>query len=401
MPRLTRDPRLETREGRSRLPVRHTPYWRQIHLGLHIGYRKGPQSAVWIARRFVEGRYLQSRLGLADDRADADGAAVLSYGEAHAKALEFAGEAEQGQRHITVDEAATQYLKWFKVNSGGFRETTTYMTNAHIRPALGRQRVDSLTARQIRAWHHRLVGEPPEDKELLRRRKATANRVLTVLKALLNLAWRERQVKSDEAWRRVKPFMRVDAPRIRYLSEDECVRLLNACAPDLRDLVRGALLTGCRYGELCALRCGDVDLEAKTLTVEKSKSGKRRHVPLTSEGIAFFDSLTAGRKREDAVFLRADGLPWRGSLQWAPMREACARAGINPPVGIHVLRHAYASLLVMRGAPLQAVSVVLGHSDTRMTEKHYAHLAPSFVADVIRASLPSFGLPKSSVRRIR
>lgn len=400
MPRLTRDPRLETREGRSRLPVRHQAHWKQIILGLHIGYRKGPRSAVWIARRFVDGRYVQSRLGLADDRADSDGAGVLSYGEAHSKALEFAGEAEEGQRAITVDEAATQYLRWFKVNSIGYRETG-YMIGAHIRPALGKQRVDSLTTRQIRAWHHKLVGEPPEDKELLRKRKASANRVLTVLRALLNYAWRERQVKSDEAWRRVKPFRRVDAPRIRYLSEDECVRLLNACPPDLRDLARGALLTGCRYGELCELRRGDIDLEAKTVTVEKSKGGKSRHVPLSAEGAAFFDGLTAGRKRDEAVFLRADGLPWRGSQQWAPMREACERAGISPSASFHILRHSFASLLVMRGAPLQAVSVVLGHSDTRMTERHYAHLAPSFVADVIRASLPAFGTPKSSVRRIR
>lgn len=267
-----------------------------IHLGLHIGYRKGPRSAVWLARRFVEGRYIQSRLGLADDRADSDGATVLSYGEAHTRALEFAGEAEEGQRHITVDEAVAHYLRWLKVNGSSYRETC-YNVNVHILPELGPQRVDSLTTRQIRAWHHGLIGEVPEDKERLRQRRATANRVLTVLRALLNYAWRERLVKSDEAWRRVKPFRRVDAPRIRYLTEDECTRLLNACPPDLRDLARGALLTGCRYGELCELCCGDIDLQAKTATIQKSKSGKRRHIPLTDEGVGFFDDLCTGRSQ--------------------------------------------------------------------------------------------------------
>ena len=37
------------------------------------------------------------------------------------------------------------------------------------------------------------------------------------------------------------------------------------------------------------------------------------------------------------------------------------------------------------------IAAQLGHADTRMTERHYAHLAPSYVADTIRAALPSFG----------
>jgi len=45
----------------------------------------------------------------------------------------------------------------------------------------------------------------------------------------------------------------------------------------------------------------------------------------------------------------------------------------------------------MNGAPLMVVAKNLGHADTRMVEKHYGHLAPSFVADAIRAAAPSFG----------
>ena len=50
----------------------------------------------------------------------------------------------------------------------------------------------------------------------------------------------------------------------------------------------------------------------------------------------------------------------------------------------------------MAGAPLQVVAANLGHADTRMTEKHYAHLAPSYVADVIRATMPRLGLVEPS-----
>ena len=48
----------------------------------------------------------------------------------------------------------------------------------------------------------------------------------------------------------MKPFRGADAARVHYLQADECRRLLNACPPDFRALVRGALATGCRYGEL-------------------------------------------------------------------------------------------------------------------------------------------------------
>ena len=60
------------------------------------------------------------------------------------------------------------------------------------------------------------------------------------------------------------------------------------------------------------------------------------------------------------------------------MRHACERADIEPAITFHILRHTYASRLAMRGVPLNVIAKQLGHSDTRMTEKHYAHLAPSY-----------------------
>jgi integrase len=46
----------------------------------------------------------------------------------------------------------------------------------------------------------------------------------------------------------------------------------------------------------------------------------------------------------------------------------------------------------MKGVPMGVIAAQLGHADTRMTEKHYAHLAPSYVAQVIRANFPVLGL---------
>jgi hypothetical protein len=69
---------------------------------------------------------------------------------------------------------------------------------------------------------------------------------MTVLKAALNLAYQSGEIASDDAWRRLKPFPKVDVPKMRYLFDDECHRLMAACAPNFRTLVEAALLTGYR-----------------------------------------------------------------------------------------------------------------------------------------------------------
>ena len=61
------------------------------------------------------------------------------------------------------------------------------------------------------------------------------------------------------------------------------------------------------------------------------------------------------------------------------------------------LRHTWASLTIMAGAPLMVVAQNLGHRDTRMVELHYGHLAHSFVADTIRRTAPNFGLASHSL----
>ena len=149
------------------------------------------------------------------------------------------------------------------------------MVNRNILPALGKLPVVKLTPQRLRDWHRGLAERArywrsrksaaanlapfdPKDAEDVRRRRASANRVLTYLKAALNLAWRNGLVPSDDAWRRVKPFRSVEAPLVRYLSNDEMVRLRGACASGFRDLVYLALLTGCRYGELCRFKVADL-----------------------------------------------------------------------------------------------------------------------------------------------
>jgi integrase len=194
----------------------------------------------------------------------------------------------------------------------------------------------------------------------------------------------------------------VDAARIRYLTIAEADRLINACEAEFRLLVRAALETGCRYGELARLEVSDFNPDAGTIAVRRSKSGRARHVVITSEGAAFFAQVCAGRAGSQLMFRHVDGEPWRESNQSRPMHEAIARARIAPPISFHGLRHTWASLAVMSGVPLMVVARNLGHAETRMVERHYGHLAQSYVFDAIRAGAPRFaaGQP-SNVKQLK
>ena len=201
----------------------------------------------------------------------------------------------------------------------------------------------------------------------------------------------EGRATSDLAWRRVRPFRGVDAARIRFLTTDEARRLCNACEPDFRGLVQGALATGARYGELIRLRVADFNGEAETVTIRESKTGRARHVALAGEGAALFRAVTTGKNGEHRIFIRADGDPWGKSHQARPIAEASERASIKPSATFHILRHTYGSALAMEGVPMAVIAKAMGHRDTRMTEKHYAHLSPNYVDDTIRAKLPALG----------
>jgi len=225
-----------------------------------------------------------------------------------------------------------------------------------------------------------------------RKRKERINRVLNSVLACLNRAYADDHVPSNVAWSRLKRFKGTDQARKRWLDIASCQRLMNACSPDFRKIVQAALLTGARWSELRQLRAGDYDEGAGTVLIAKGKSGKARHVYLTKEGQAAFAEWTAGLEKQAPIFTRANDEPWGSHDQHRPMRAACEIAKIIPPMGFHALRHSYASLLVKKGVSLPIVAEALGHSGTRMVERHYGHLAPSHVAATIRRKLPKFGV---------
>ena len=434
MPRKVRDANLETRTARHRLKVRKEPYYRLIEPGLHLGYRKlanGP--GTWLVRRHngeaaAGSPYTRENLTtgagalvIADDYSDADGKAVLSFAQAQERAKRYrpkAGEGDDGEPY-TVARAMDDYIAFLREHRKT-ADDAAWRDNAFIRPIFGKVEVGKLTTSKIRDWLSTLAKQPPRlrtregedqkfrkiahDADAKRRRQSSANRTFTVLKAALNHAWRERKVQSDAEWRRVKPFHSVDKARVSYLSIPNSKRLLNACPEDFRKIVQAALQTGARYGQLAELTAADFDQDSDTVRLRTRKGRGEEKVyraVLTTEGADFFTGISVGVPKAEILLRKADGAPWGKSHQKRLMAEACKQAKINPAIGFHQLRHTWASHAVMNGVPLLVVAQNLGHADTRMVEKHYGHLAPSYVADAIRAGAPKFGFKSGNVRPLR
>ncbi len=116
-----------------------------------------------------------------------------------------------------------------------------------------------------------------DDREMRRRSQATANKVWSLLRAALNLAYQNEKTPTDQAWRRIRPFKNVNRPQTRFLKAEDCRRLIEAAPEDFAQLIRACLLTGMRLGELVALTVADAAEDH--LTVHHSKTGTSRRVP--------------------------------------------------------------------------------------------------------------------------
>jgi integrase len=401
------------------LKHRPKPYSVKLFNGHFLDYYRGTKGGTWYARRYSgNAQYERGQLGIADDLEDCNGINVLSFEQAQEaarawflrKAQEDSGEIHSGS--YTVAQAMADYIANREREKRKSQYRTSALVKAHILPTLGHIELTKLTHGKVKAWRDALAEAAPrvrtrvgkaqafraidaDSADALRKRQATANRILTVLKAALNHAKSEsRRIATDTAWVDIKPFRNVDVPKVRFLTADEVTKLVEACAPDFRRLVMAALLTGCRYGELTAMTVNDFNAADGRVYVAESKNGEARYVDLNREGVAFFAEQNKDRADDECMFVKANGKPWKTSEQQRPMDDACSAAKIEG-VTFHILRHTYASHALMAGMTIEVLAQQLGHKDTRITVRHYAHLCPTFKQDSIRRFAPSFGFGES------
>lgn len=412
MARVVQDAKLAKREQRLRLEGRKKPYWMTLNEGEHLGYYRGARVGKWVARyrrAGAGGNYQETTIAEADDNADADGSVILNFKQAQDAARKwFLSLERNGGRRTgiyTVSDALDDYLGGFQ---GKDLANTSRRIEAIVRPQMGKHGVAELTTKTVSDWllslasaparlrtakgaEQQNVRETPDTDEGRRRRRSSANRILTILKAALNAAYRDGKVSADDAWRRVKPFAKADAPKLRYLAEHEARRLVNACDPAFRPLVQAALLTGARYSELAGLEVRDFDRQSQTIWLRVTKAGIARAVYLEDEGVRLFDQAVLGKPSDDLIFPRPDGKRWGPSQQARPFAAACAAARLAP-TGFHDLRRTYGARLALRGVPMAVIAEALGHADERVTRRHYAHLSKSYVADTVRGAVAGLGI---------
>jgi integrase len=276
-------------------------------------------------------------------------------------------------------------------------ETKEMILRLHLLPRIGHLRLDQITyaviedlkvalANTTASNAERKESAAKRDEPGQRRLSAkTINNCLTVLRRLLVVAKKRGLIESvpEVEW------LRVERPDFDFLDFEEAERLLDAAEGEWRTLILVALRTGMRQGELRALRWQDVDLVAGRIFVRQNivrghvgspKSGKPREIALGEEARA---ALKAHRHlRGPLVFSDLDGHVLTKGEMKQPLWRACRKAGLRL-IGWHVLRHSFASHLVMRGAPLKAVQELLGHSTIQMTMR-YAHLSPDVARDAVR-----------------
>lgn len=410
MGRAVRDAKLDRREARLRLAIRKEPYWRLITEGAHLGYFRGGRVGKWVARYRKPGGgagYVKTTLAEADDIRDADGVGILSFSQADQAARSWFETLVSGRvapsEPFSVSDALDEYLEAYR----GKSLSDMRSRSNRIKPTLGHYQVMDLTAKILTDWHSQQAKCQPHirakkltrrpflatamDSESVRRRRSSANRALTVLKAALNRAALHREWLPVSAWSRVKAFAKVDVAKRRYLSDVEARLLVNATEDEFRPMVKAALLTGARYGELCHARVRDYDPQSKTLWIAETKSGNPRAAYLDAEGVALMEKATVGRAADDHLFVRSDGEPWKASQQLRRMAEAYVAAKIAK-TGFHDLRRTFGARMALKGVPMAVIAEALGHADERITRKHYAHLAPSYVAETVRAAIAGLGI---------
>jgi integrase len=264
------------------------------------------------------------------------------------------------------DAFGEQYLAWAKTN----RRPETYRRLASLIPRFvvffGEKKLSDLTP-----WH---LEQYKKQRREADRQPSTINAELAALNAMLRRAQTWGKL-TDHPGKGVKP-LRAIQKEARFFSLEEEARVLSVSSPALRLLTQVGLLTGFRRQELAFLRPEDVSLERGIINVvaSYSKNGERRTLPMGPRLTALLQRALTLCGSAATVFLTEEGKSWTPHRVTGAFRLACRRAGLGM-LGPHIMRHTFASRLVMAGVDLRTVQELLGHKSILMTMR-YAHLSP-------------------------
>jgi len=217
------------------------------------------------------------------------------------------------------------------------------------------------------------------------RSPATVVRYMAALSHAFTIAVNEWQWLEDSPMRKVKK-PKESRGRVRFLDDEERIRLLSACKDSTNDwlymCVILALSTGMRQGELMGLKWQDISLKDKYLILHETKNGERRRVPLVGHALALLQEHHKVRRVDTDLVFPGKNIDKPIDLR-KPFENAIKHAEIKD-FKWHDLRHCTASYLAMNGASLAEIAEVLGHKTLQMV-KRYAHLSDGHVSSVVES----------------
>ncbi len=311
----------------------------------------------------------------------------VSFAEAKKEAIRIKARVSVGKNPVeerkanrrvpTVEELATRYLDYARTYKRSHDIDERYL-RLHLLPRFGKLHLDQLDQTEIMEWLHSKVVEGYA--------QATVNRWQVILSHMMRMAKRWGLPGADrnplEGVKQKDPANRKE----RYLNAAETARLKQAVDdspnPMLKYIVALLLLTGCRKRELLDAKWEEVNIDRKVWRIPTSKTGQPRHVPLSDDAIAVLSQIP---RIADCGYLVPNPktrLPFQSIFHsWDTARRAASLADVR----IHDLRHSAASNLVNSGQSLYVVAKVLGHSQTRTTER-YAHLDAAVLLNAVNAA---------------
>lgn len=218
-----------------------------------------------------------------------------------------------------------------------------------------------------------------------KRRTAMGRKPATIRKELETVRAAVRFHKRDAG--AVFELPRQPPPKDRYLTPEEAKRLVKAARrfPHIRAFIVLSLTTAARQSALLELTWSRVDFKASRIYLALGDSDDearkpRALVPINRRARLY---LTVMRRQATTDYV----IEWGGDRVRSVKKgfaAAAAAAGLHD-VTPHTLRHTAASWMAMGGVPMFEISKYMGHSDTRVTERRYAHLSPEYLQKAAKA----------------
>jgi len=324
---------------------------------IYIRRTKGGKFRWYLDYRDSTGKRIQKVAPLAVTQQEA----TWSLQEAVRKEFDAEYRIKRQREKTNFKELSVMYLEnYAKPNKKSWKDDQ-YRIEAHMNPFFKDDEIGSISPLQIEKYRvERLKGGVT---------KSTINRELTILKKMFNLAidW---NLAEQNPVAKVKLFSEKDTKKERILKDEEEAQLLPSCPKYLRPIIIVALNTGMRRGEILRLRWKQVDLERRFITVENTKSGKNRTIPVNDVLYQELARIKAQSGKSELVFPNPKTERPFIELKKS-FKKACRAVGIHD-LRFHDLRHTFATRLIEAGVDIVTVMELMGHFSVRITQR-YTH----------------------------